>query len=260
MLRNTPFLAFAVAVATVVFALSPFLTREFAGYRPEQFPVVLDFRPVQPAGWAFSIWGLIYIWLIAGSLWGWLNAPRDCYWQNMRVPLLMSLGLGIFWIATANSAPILATIMILAMAVLAIVAMLRAGDDDRVWQVRPVALYAGWLTAATGVSTGVVLSGYGVLTAQTAALCMLAATLLVAMTIQSRRPAEWAYPAAIIWALSGVIAANLPDGNWPVVALSAVGIAALAVSFVFQRRTGQSCRTLQGHSSGTCPATNRSDV
>lgn len=235
MTRNTPFLAIAVLLATVAFALSPLLTRGFAGYRPDQFPVVLDFWPVQPAGWAFSIWGVIYIWLIAGAGWGWFNAPRDPEWGKMRAPLLISLGLGIFWIAAANAAPIVATVMIFVMAACAIAAMLRAGDEDRVWQVRPVALYAGWLTAATGVGTGVVLGGYGVLSAQAAALTMLVLVLLVALVVQSRRPAEWAYPAAIIWALSGVIAANLPTENWSVIAMSAVGIAALAVGFVLQR-------------------------
>jgi len=239
MTRNIPLLAIADVIATVAFTLSPFLTRDFAGYRPEQFPVVLDFWPVQPAGWAFSIWGVIYIWLIAGAIWGWFNAPRDRQWQKMRLPLLASLGLGVFWIAAANAAPILATIMIFAMAVFAIAAMLRAGDDDRVWQVRPAALYAGWLTAATGVGTGVVISGYGVLTAQTAALSMLAIVLLVALTVQSRRPAEWAYPAAFMWTLSGVIAANLPTVNWPVIALSTFGIAALALGFALRRHAGQ---------------------
>lgn len=235
MTRNTPFLAIAVLLATVAFALSPLLTRGFAGYRPDQFPVVLDFWPVQPAGWAFSIWGVIYIWLIAGAGWGWFNAPRDPKWQKMRARLLISLGLGIFWIAAANAAPIVATVMIFVMAACAIAAMLRAGDQDRVWQVRPVALYSGWLTAATGVGTGVVLGGYGVLSAQAAALTMLVLVLLVALVVQSRRPAEWAYPAAIIWALSGVIAANLPTENWSVIAMSVAGIAALAVGFVLQR-------------------------
>lgn len=235
MIRHTPFLAIAVFVATVAFALSPLMTSDFAGYRPEQFPVVADFWPIQPAGWAFSIWGVIYIWLIAGAAWGGLNAPRDPEWGKMRAPLLISIGLGIFWIAAANAEPIVATIMIIVMAACAIAAMLRAGDEDRVWQVRPVALYAGWLTAATGVGTGVVLGGYGVVSAQAAALTMLVLVLVVALVVQSRRPAEWAYPAAIIWALSGVIAENLPRENWSVIAMSAVGIAALAAGFVLQR-------------------------
>lgn len=242
MTRKRPLLAIAVALATAAFALSPFLTQEFAGFRPEQFPVVIEFWPVQPAGWAFGIWGVIYLWLLAGALWGWFQAPHDPDWQKMRLPLLVSLCLGIFWIAAANAAPILATVMIFAMAAGAIVAMLRAGDDARVWQVRPVALYAGWLTVASGVGTGVVLSGYGVMTAQSAALTMLALVMLVALWVQFRRPAEWAYPAAIIWGLCGVCAANLPSGNWPVIALSAIGVAALAAGFVLRGRAGKSRR------------------
>jgi hypothetical protein len=239
---NKPILAITVALVTIVFALSPLLTSEFAGYRPEQFPVVQEFWPVQPAGWAFGIWGVIYIWLILGAIWGLLNAPRDPDWHHMRAPLLPSLGLGSFWIAAANAAPILATVMIFAMAAFAIVAMLRAGTGTPVWQVRPVALYAGWLTAATGVGTGVVLGGYGVLSAQAAALAMLAAVLVIALIVQSLRPAEWAYPLAVIWALTGVIAANAPSANWPVIGLSAVGIAALVLRVLLTMQPGRARR------------------
>ncbi|MDU8927022.1 hypothetical protein RXV86_06470 [Alisedimentitalea sp. MJ-SS2] len=213
------------------------MTSEFAGYRPEQFPVVLEFWPVQPAGWAFGIWGAIYIWLILGAIWGLLNAPQDEHWQRMRPPLLISLCLGMFWIAAANAAPILATVMIFAIAATAVLAMLRAGTDTPVWQVRPVALYAGWLTAATGVGAGVVLGGYGVLSGQAAALVMLVAVLVVALIVQSLRPAEWAYPLAVIWALCGVISANASSSNLTVILLSASGIVALALGYALRRST-----------------------
>lgn len=235
MQQKPPFLAIAVVLAAIAFALSPLLTRGFAGFRSDQFPVVQEFWPIQPAGWAFSIWGVIYLWLIIGSIWGLVKAPRDKGWQNMRPALLASLGIGIFWIAAANASPVLATVMIFAMAGLAINAMLRAGTGAALWQVRPVALYAGWLTAATGVGTGVVLGGYGVMSAQSAALTMIAAVLVVAVVVQSRRPGEWAYPLAIIWALCGVIAANVPASNWPVMALSAAGIVILLLGVLRQR-------------------------
>lgn len=232
--QKTPYLAVAVTLASIAFALSPLMTREFAGFRPEQFPVVLDFWPVQPAGWAFGIWGVIYVWLILGAIWGLVNARRDFDWERMRAPLLVSLGLGTFWIAVANASPLLATFMIGAMAAFAIAAMLRAGTKAAIWQAAPVALYAGWLTAATGVATGVVLGGYGVLTAQVSALAMLVAVLVVALIVQSARPAEWAYPLAVIWALAGVIAANVPLANWPVILLATVGIVALALGFLLR--------------------------
>lgn len=225
-------LAVGVVIASVAFALSPLLTPGFAGYSPDQFPVMVKSPPVQPAGWAFGIWGLIYLWLIAGALWGLLKAPDDPDWRAMRAPLMGSLAIGTFWVSVANVSPIWATAMIVVMAVLAVLAMHRAGNSDPVWQMRPVALYSGWLTAATGVGTGVVLGGHGILTPQVAAPVMLVAVLIVALVVQGLRPLEWAYPLAVVWALTGVIATNLPQGNWPVIAVAGVGILALGLRFV----------------------------
>ena len=198
MLQRRPVLAILTLVLSVTFAISPFLTSDFAGYRPEQFPVQTEFWPVQPAAWAICVCGLFYLWLIFGSLWGLVKAPRDRGWQNMRLPLVFSLGIGTFWVAAANASPILATVMIVAMAALAITAMFRASVETPAWQVRPVALYAGWLTAATGVGAGVVLGGYGMMSAQAAALVMLTLVSVVALLVQARRPKEWAYPLAVI--------------------------------------------------------------
>jgi hypothetical protein len=229
-MTRSKILPIAVLITAIAFTISPWLSDGFAGFSPEQFPVQQDFWPVQPIGWAFSIWGVIYIWLIIGSLWGLLNAPYDKQWNSMRPSLLASLGIGTFWVAAANASPILATLMIIAMAVLAIRAMLQAGLSDPTWQVRPIALYAGWLTAATGVGIAVVLSGYGLLSSQTAALSMLSCVLLVALYVQSRRRNEWVYPFAVIWALCGIIAANLPSQNWPVIGMSSVGTLILTVN------------------------------
>ena len=100
MIRYLPHLTLLFAV---LFALSPLASDGFNGFTPDQFPVVQHRWPVQPAGWAFSIWGLIYLWLIAGSVWGLLKAPYDPEWQRMRRPLLVSLTVGTFWIAAANA-------------------------------------------------------------------------------------------------------------------------------------------------------------
>lgn len=226
--------AIVVLIATLAFVLSPLLTSGFNGFAPDQFPVPQDNPPVQPAGYAFAIWGIIYLWLIISAVFGVWRASNDPNWHAIRLPLAISLILGAFWIKAANDAPILATVMIVAMAATAIGAMLRAGNTQPWLQARPIALYAGWLTAATGVAIGVILAGYAILSAQAAAIICLGGVLLVALFVQSVRPREWAYPAAIIWALVGVIVANLPTPNVPVIALAALGIAALTL------RAGQS--------------------
>jgi hypothetical protein len=225
-------LAAFVAIVTLTFVLSPLASTGFNGFSRDQFPVPQQNPPVQPAGYAFSIWGLIYLWLILGAGYGILRAANNPDWQAMRAPLALSLTLGTFWIAAANTAPVLATVMIVAMAAAAIIAMLRAGQDQPWLLVRPVALYAGWLTAATGVAIGVLLGGYGILPEQPAAILCLVAVLAVALVVQSFRPQEWAYPAAVVWALIGVLVANLPVANWSIIILAVAGNLALTLRTV----------------------------
>ncbi|MGJ8547775.1 MAG: hypothetical protein ACSHWZ_20215 [Sulfitobacter sp.] len=234
------YLPLVVLVATLTFVLSPLASTGFNGFTPDQFPVVQNDPPVQPAGYAFSIWGLIYAWLIVGAGYGFWRAADDSGWQAMRLPLAASLIIGTFWIAAANAAPILATVMIIAMAALAILAMLRAGHRQPWLQVHPVALYAGWLTAASGVGIGVLLGGYAILSAQNAAILCLIGVLAIALTVQSARPREWGYPAAVVWALVGVIVQNAPSSNWPVITLAVLGIAALISRTLFSFIKGPS--------------------
>ncbi|MBZ0128308.1 MAG: tryptophan-rich sensory protein [Rhodobacteraceae bacterium] len=226
---NPKILAVAVLLATIAFVLSPLFVSDFDGFSTTRFPVPQDNPPVQPAGYAFSIWGVIYLWLIISAVYGLWRAGENAGWTAMRKPLLISLGLGIFWLAAAVASPVLATAMIVVMAATAILAMLRAGEGEPWLRARPVALYAGWLTAATGVGIGVNLGGYGVLSGQMAAILCLVGVLVVALFVQSLRPHEWGYPAAVIWALIGVIVANLPGQNWLVIALAIPGILVLGL-------------------------------
>ncbi|WP_207102339.1 tryptophan-rich sensory protein [Paracoccus shandongensis] len=222
------YLPVLVLLAALAFAVSPLLSNGFGGYRPDQFPIPQADPPVQPAGWAFSIWGLIFAWLVAGSAFGAWKRSGDPDWQPMRPALLVSLILGAFWIETAHWTPIGATVLIVAMLVPALLAFLRAGTHDPVWQVRPVALYAGWLTAATGASFGMVLGGWGILSQQAAAILCLGAVTVAALLVQTRRPGEWAYPAGVVWALVGIFAANLSPANPPVLILAALAALLLA--------------------------------
>ena len=214
-----------VALLTASFVLSPLASDSFAGFEPTQFPVVAESWPVQPVGWAFSIWGVIYLGLGLSAGLGLLRHRTDPAWAAMRGPLALSLAVGTFGIAVAGVAPVAATAMIVVMAASALAALGRApaGLAAR----GAVGLYAGWLTAATGVAVAVVLSGYGLLGAQTAAIVLLGAVLIVALAVFSRQPRAWGYGLGVGWALIGVIAANLPAANLPVIALAGLGIVAL---------------------------------
>lgn len=221
-------MAALVVVASLAFAASPLMSAGFNGFTPGQFPNPQTDPPVQPAGYAFAIWGLIYLWLLAGAVFGLVRRDSDANWRAMRPPLLVSLAIGAAWIPVANLSPVWATALIWVMLAGAIVALMRAGPTDRPWMRSPVALYAGWLTAASCVALGLVLAGHGIVDMQVAALAMIALALAIALAVLALRPDTPEYAAAVIWALVGIIAANAAGPNLPVVILAGVGIVLLA--------------------------------
>lgn len=229
--------AVALLLATLAFGAAPLLTPPFTGYDPAQFPVVIARPSIQPAGYAFSIWSVIYLWLIAHAVLGLWKHADDPVWDRPRLPLTIAIALGAAWLSLANAAPITATVAIWIMAGTALAAFLRATTDTDRWLVSaPTAIFAGWLSAAAAVSTGVVIAGYGLLTDTASALAMLALILVLAITIQTRKPAMPLYGLTVIWALFGVVAVNWTPN--PTIAYAALaGIAAMAATLTATRRT-----------------------
>ncbi|MGB8621815.1 MAG: hypothetical protein WCD16_03255, partial [Paracoccaceae bacterium] len=156
-----PVKAVLVFCATLFFVLSPLLSGGFGGFDPTQFPVPQDHPPVQPAGYAFAIWGLIYLWLLVSAGAGLFLRAKDTGWERARLPLILSLGPGAAWIGVAHLSPVWATALILWMLATALIALFLTPQRDRWLLEVPVALYAGWLTAAGWVSVGLVGAGYG---------------------------------------------------------------------------------------------------
>ncbi|MCW9041943.1 MAG: hypothetical protein OQK05_01250 [Pseudopelagicola sp.] len=220
--------AIFVVTATLAFVLSPLSTAGFNGFTANQFPIPQMDPPVQPEGYAFSIWGVIYIWLMVGALFGLLKRDRAPGWSAMRWPLILSLVVGAAWIPVANMDPVSATVMIWIMLAAGLVALFRAGTEDHGWLRAPIGLYTGWLTAASGVALGLLLAGYGVVSEQLAAVAMISLSLVIALVVQTLQKDTPEYGIAVIWAVVGIIIANLATGNWLVIALCAVGIVLLA--------------------------------
>lgn len=222
--------AILTLAATVAFVTSPWFTEGFGGFAPDLFPIPQNRPPVQPAGYAFAIWGLIYLWLVVHALVGLFTRAEDAGWDPTRWPLIASLAVGASWIAVANASAVWATVLIWVMLAGALAARLRAPAADRWLAAVPLGIYAGWLTAASWVAVGLMLGGYGVLSetwAAVAALCGAVAMAVVAQTVMGRAPE---YGLTVIWALVGVIVANL--GAPFLAALAAGGALAVATSLL----------------------------
>ena len=222
----------ALLLAILAMVAAPALTPAFTGYDPATFPVRIERPAIQPAGYAFSIWGLIYLWLLVHAVFGLVKRRNDPAFLRPALPLLVSGLLGSVWLAIASSAPITATFVILVMGGLAMLAYLRADQTQDRWLLAaPLAIYAGWLTAACSVSVGVILAGYGVLSNTGAALLMLTVVIAVALFVQARRPKMPVYGATVVWAAIGVVLANWADTQ--TVALTAAGGALIVALWTF---------------------------
>ncbi len=169
-----------------------------------------------PAGYVFSIWGLIYLGLIAFAIYQALPAQR----QN---PRLRATG---WWIALgglANSAwiflwhylqfPLTLVAMLVLLATL-IITYLRLGIGRTTvppaerWMARlPFSIYLGWITVATVANVTTVLDflkwdRFGIAPEIWMGLTLAAVLVIAALMNFTRR--DTAYALVILWALAGI--------------------------------------------------------
>lgn len=228
--------ALLLVLVTAAFGIAPFVTPPFTGFDPGQFPVRIDRPSIQPAGYAFAIWSVIYSWLFIHAIASLWKFRDNRAWDAVRPALILSIAVGAVWLSIATASPIWATITIWIMAASALWAFLAADTGTNRWLLSaPLGIYAGWLSAAAAVSTGVLVAGYGLLSDTGSAVAMLAVILALATTVQLRKPAMPIYGLTVIWALVGVIVANW-TANTTVAAIAASGIAIMGVTLVAARR------------------------
>ena len=114
--------AILVLIVAIAFAIAPFLSPEFGGFDPDKYPIPQRNPAVQPAGWAFSIWGPIYLWLIAHAVLGAFKFRQDAAWDKGRIALALSLAVGAIWLPVALLSPIWATLLIWIMLIAGLIA------------------------------------------------------------------------------------------------------------------------------------------
>jgi hypothetical protein len=200
--------ALIVVLLTLAFVLSPFWVPGFGGFDPDQFPIPQIDPPVQPEGYAFAIWGVIYVWLLGGAAFGLLRRHDAVDWAAMRPALALSMAVGAMWLPVAVRSPVWATILIWVMLISALIALMRTPRADTLWAALPLGLYAGWLSAASFVALGLMAAGYGFATQATAAWVCVGLASGLAFMVQWRLRRAPTYGIAVIWALVAVAVQN----------------------------------------------------
>ncbi|MEM9715473.1 MAG: hypothetical protein AAF826_03040 [Pseudomonadota bacterium] len=224
-----------VLILAIAFAVSPFLSDSFNGFDPNQFPNPQINPPVQPIGWAFAIWGVIYLGLILHAGFGLFAHRDDPVWNMGRWPLILSLGVGAIWIPVANISPIWASVLIWLMLIAVLWSLHRAHTATPSWVASwPVGLCAGWLSAACFVSIGLLLGGYGLMAEGPAAILCLVLATGFALFWQIRLRL-WTYGAAVVWAFAGIAFANA-ETSLVIAVLSAGAALVVAIAAVSTSR------------------------
>ena len=181
---------------------------------------------VTPAGWAFSIWTLIYLGLLAFSVFQMLPA-NVARFRPIRSLYILTCALNCAWLYFWHQEQIVVCFVIIAalyMALLAINAIIREPDSlADTWAAKaPFGLYFGWVTAAMLVNLAVMMKFLNMSFPETAlavGLILAAAGLAVHARVKLT---NYFYPLAIAWALTGI--AVKQSGQTLVVVACAIGV------------------------------------
>ena len=216
------------------------------GVTPE---VISDKYPniLTPAGYAFSIWSLIYLGLIAFSIYQALPSQLERF-RGTRTAYITSCLLNCAWIYFwhQNQIAICFAIIVLLLTTLIFI-LIRAGcmTTTETWLMQaPFGIYAGWVTVAAMANLAVMLAFLDVRMSPTTQnifaviLILFAAIAAVVVRIKLH---NFFYPLAVAWAITAI--AVKQSGNMPIVVSAAIAVVACLIttgSFVVNLRDSTS--------------------
>jgi len=246
---------FAVIVATLAtiaingMATSLPLNGQTTGEISDRFPSLFT-----PAGYVFSIWGVIYVGLLAYMSYQALPAQRTN-------PRLRRIGWLYVVSGIANSAWIflwhynqfawsLAVMLVLLFCLIGIYLRLspftRSIDAAERWTTHVVfSIYLGWITVATVANTATVLLDLNwtgtPLSSATWAILLIAVAVVLGL-IFALREVNPAYVLVLVWAFAGIAVKQsaTPAVAWGATGAAALLVVAMAGAFLQNRRTAQS--------------------
>jgi benzodiazapine receptor len=197
-----------------------------------------------PAGYVFSIWGLIYALLIVFVIYQALPAQRDNPRLNrLGYGFVVSCGFNFSWILAWHYGVFwLSEILIVGLLVSLIVSYLRLSvNRERVPRAEaiavqlPFSIYLGWLTVATVANTAITLLRYDITGGWLAPLwtivAILAAVGIGYLMLRNRK--DLAFNLVLVWALVGIAVAQW--GSELSVVIAATVAALIVASLIVQK-------------------------
>lgn len=189
---------------------------------------------IQPAGFAFSIWGLIYILLFIWIIKVFFSETGAVTVKRLHIWPLTNFLLNGLWILVFTAGWILLSSAVIILLLVTLIKMYtETSNQDYHWFDRlPFSVYFGWVTAASVVNIFTLLVSYnqemflGIPEISWTLLAVLLITVLtVCIGFQFR---DWLYPLVIVWTYSGIYIEN--DNMYPL--LDIILILSIAVMIV----------------------------
>jgi len=220
--RVRSILLIVATIGTIVFnglAATGYVNNVTPELISNKYPTVLT-----PAGYAFAIWSLIYLGMLAFSLYQVLpsNVAR---FRPVRSLYIATCVLNCAWIYFWHRDQIVVCLVLIVGLLLTLIWMLillrRAGGSP-LWTTAPFGIYAGWVTAATLVNFTIFLKYIGAEISPTAWNALGVAALVIAAGLAfvvRWRLQNYIYPLAIAWAATAI--AVKQSGNTAIVVAAA---------------------------------------
>jgi benzodiazapine receptor len=237
-----------VIIATIGTILVNWLSAK--GYINNVTPeIISDKYPtfITPAGYAFAIWSLIYLGLIAFSIYQALPSKFERF-RSIRTIYILSCVANCAWIYFWHHEMILvclAVIFVLLGTLVFINLNLRGGDSaGENWLARvPFGIYFGWITVATILNFTIALVYLNVNFTDSATIII--ASILIALVtilgiIMRVKLSIYVFPLPIAWGLTAIAVEQ--SGKTPIVAAAAFGVIfslVAALSFVMDMKSSE---------------------
>lgn len=197
---------------------------------------------IQPAGWTFGIWGLIYLLSITFAVYQVIPKNDNQLLRAVRIPALIAFVGSSLWLVAANStgAYIWLTIPILfsiAIALCVVVVQPPLANPKAQWfSYSTLMPYAAWTGIAQWLNIQALVNAEGLITtgAMNTTSNVFLLIIIAFFSLYWLRKAQYSlwYGGVIIWASMGVIAANTgsPEGSVIIATMAgALGLAAMAL-------------------------------
>jgi len=241
-----------IAIATLVAILATLTINALSNFFPlkganigEISNTVFQGVQITPANYAFAIWGLIYIGLIAYGIYQLRPAQRrDPTLQRVSILLIVACVAQITWVYLFTMRLFWLSVVAMLVILLALIsAYLQLGVGkvqvlrDRHWLAHiPFSIYLGWISVATIVNIASALyssnwDGWGINGSYWTAIMLVIATIIAAIVAIKR--VDIAFTGVFIWAYVAITVRHL---NNPTISITAVASAiVLGILLVFSR-------------------------